>query len=140
MNRDKLAYIDTSAYLSILFGEKRGTELENSIPKNLYSSWLLYVEAKRTILRYRRQNLISDNELMILLKQFEQDCKSIAFCPLDKWIERIPLPSGVLPRSSDLVHIQTAYYLMNQYSLSSFISLDDVQIACAVELGFEVIS
>jgi hypothetical protein len=133
------AYLDTSAYLAILFGEKSGDKIQKIISGKIYSSWLLYCEAKRTILHYRRQNWVDDAQLNSLLDQFNADCEVIGFCALnDAVLKGAAFPSSVLPKSSDIAHLQTALFLRGQSLIEVFISRDIVQINAAKEMGLAV--
>lgn len=136
-NPQPRVYLDTSAYLAILFGERDSFKIIKKIRNTiLCSSSLLLLEAERNLIHLVRQKLITpgtferailqlkSDRAVFLLRDFTPDlCLSLDF------------PAVRTPRSSDLAHLRTAKWYLNNGGLLHFLSLDKVQLKAADEMN-----
>ena len=134
----RLAYVDTSAYLAVLLGEKEATEVRKRLSGYaLCSSTLLLLEAERNLVRMSRGGLLTlkefenkagrlrrDRELFVLRDLTPDLCLTGGF------------PAVRIPRSADLVHLRTAIWFASQpEGLARFETVDEAQAAAAMEMG-----
>ena len=133
-------YLDTSAYLAVLLGERGASSVlkatGDAVP---CSSTFLLLESERNLVRLVRQRDLSqkgfdeaigrlraDRELF-LLRDLTPD-----LCLLGRF------PPTRTPRSADLVHLRTAAWYQDNGGLDRFISLDKEQLKAAEDLGLPV--
>ena len=124
-----VAYVDTSALLSIAFNERGAAVLARRLDacSGLLSSNLLEAELRAAFTREGHRfepRLISGIEWILPDR------------PLTHEFERV-LQVGYL-RGADLWHIATALYLAREPSGISFVTLDGRQRTVAAALGFQV--
>jgi len=133
-------YIDTSAYLCLLLGERKSAELENELEgAQLLSSVLLILEANRNLIRLSREGLLSPIELQRCLGRMEADVEQ--FLLRDLTLDLCPgrvMPLVTTPRSMDLAHLRTALWFHQRDSLTRFVSFDQPQVLAAQEIGLPV--
>lgn len=135
-------YLDTSAYLGILLGEKIAKSVLKVISnKILCSSILLLLEAERNIVRLSRDGILTamdfntamdrmkDDREIFLLKEVTMDiCLTGNFPPIRT------------PKTSDLIHLRSAMWFHADGGLDSFLTLDISQRMAAQELGLPAVS
>ncbi len=133
-------YVDTSAYLCILLGEKGHGRLENEISgASLLSSVLLVLEATRNLVRLARSEYLSPGELQDALARLDADRELFALRDLTLDLCSGPaMPVVSTPRSLDLAHLRTALWFQDQDPLARFVTLDERQKQAARELGLPV--
>jgi hypothetical protein len=130
-------YIDSSAYLAMLLGERTADEIERRIEDaRLLSSVLLVLEATRTIVRLSREGRISAQRHQSSMERLSADLDAFSFrdLTLDLCRGRV-FPIVSTPRSLDLVHLRTALRFHAEEPLQGFLSLDETQLLAARELG-----
>ena len=133
MNR---LYVDTSAYLAVLLGEKAHAKKVGELRGELLSSSLLALEADRTLVRYARERLLDPQRVQDARQQLAADLR--AFVLRDLTLDLCaagPWPSLSTPRSLDLAHLRTALWFHAQAPLTRFLTADDAQRTAASELG-----
>ncbi len=132
-------YLDTSIVLRRLLKQKNSLRSWGSW-KNVYSSQLLQIEALRTFDRIRLQNLITDKELAVVIKQFNE----VSSC-----VHEIPISSQVVNRACqsfptiigtlDALHLASAIILKNELDIPLVFLTHDKQLGIAAgTLGFDV--
>jgi len=136
----KVLYVDTSAYLCVLLGERGHKPLVREMAgAELCSSVLLVLEATRNLVRLTREGVLTPAELRRCLDRLDEDREQFALRDLT-----LDLCSGTLmpvvttPRSLDLAHLRTALWFHDRRALTRFVSLDETQIASAQEAGLPV--
>ncbi len=131
------AYIDTSAYLTILLGQRDAEALlERLAGAELLSSSLLVLEARRTIVHAARQRLLTEAESRSALTRVEEDVERLVLRDLTLDLCLAPdFPPVLTPRSLDLVHLRTALWFGRQEPLDAFVTTDVRQRNAARELG-----
>src|SRR3989338_3310343 len=125
MEEERL-YLDTSAYLGIILGETKAKSLAKVVlKKGLCSSTLMLIEAERTLVGLSREKTgppdadhqamekIKEDRALFLLRDLTPD-----LCLTGKF------PPTRIPRSSDLVHLRTAQWFLENGGLKSFLTLD----------------
>lgn len=130
-------YLDTSAYLAALLDEPGAETIAASLRDAAYlSSVLLAVEVRRTLVRLSREGKLEVDLYLACLRRLEEDleCFTLREVTLDL-CDLGAMPSVVLPRSMDLVHLRTALWFHRLEPIESFVSLDTNQIRAARELG-----
>lgn len=134
-------YLDTSAYLGVLLGEKPAQRVLALIAKKiLCSSVLLLLEAERNLVRMSREGMVtpanyeravsqlrSDHELFLLKELTVDLCLTGEFPPVQ------------IPKSGDLLHLRTAKWFQDHGGLESFLTLDLRQRAAAQDFGLPVV-
>ncbi len=134
------AFLDTSAYLSLLLGDEWSKELKKEIKNwELLASSLLFLEAERNIVRLIRESVISEEVFDEALQRLKKDSEffivrdfSIDLCMTGSY------PAGSTPRSLDLAHIRTAQWFRLNGGLDQFVSFDKTQVRAARELGLPI--
>lgn len=103
-------YVDTSAYLCVLFGEEGSAAIaERTEDANLCSSVLLLLESRRNIVRLARSGDLAPNKVHDLMERVQQDMKMFTLRDLTHDLCADPLlPALTTPRSLDLAHLRTA--------------------------------
>ncbi|AFM12509.1 type II toxin-antitoxin system VapC family toxin [Turneriella parva] len=137
MNR---VYLDTSAYLAVLLGEKQAASVTKKLSNRvLCSSTLLLIEAERNLVHLVRLEKISTLDFESAYTQIRKDQEAFLlrdFTP-DLCLTR-HFPLIRTPKSADMVHLRTAQWFMKNGGLEEFISLDENQLQAARELGLPV--
>jgi len=133
-------YLDTSAYLAILLGEKGHEAIARETANGrLMSSSLLALEAHRTLVRLAREGVFSASDLNKALAQMEGDLEYFTFRDLTLDLcRRGVIPVVSTPRSLDLAHLRTALWFHEREPLARFITLDESQEQAAQELSLPV--
>ena len=133
-------YIDTSAYLCILLGEKGHESLRRELAgSELLSSVLLVLEAGRNLVRLSREKVITATEFQACMTALENDMQKFLLRDLTLDLcETRTMPVVSTPLSLDLAHLRTALWFHDQEKLTRFISLDEVQTLAAHEMGLPV--
>ena len=133
-------YVDTSAYLCILLGEKGNEALVEELEASeLVSSSVLALEVYRNLVRLARQGDLAVEDHRIALARFKSDLEQFALrdLTLDLCLGT-EMPVITTPRSLDLAHLRTALWYHQLKPLTRFVSLDQAQIQGATELGLPV--
>jgi len=133
-------YLDTSAYLTVLLGERGATALARELVGGaLLSSTLLAMETYRNLIRLSRERLLSPTQLQRALVQFDADIQHMTLRDLTfDLCQARTLPVVSTPRTLDLVHLSTAVWFHQRAPLHRFVSLDARQNVAAAELGLPV--
>ncbi|MFO1470084.1 MAG: type II toxin-antitoxin system VapC family toxin [Turneriella sp.] len=134
MNR---VYLDTSAYLAVLLGEKQSAAVTKSIHgATLCSSTLLLIEAERNLVQLVRLEKLSARDFESAYAQLAEDCNTFVLRDLTPELcltRHFPLIRT--PKSADMVHLRTAHWFTQNGGLQKFISLDENQLHAAREIG-----
>lgn len=136
----KRVYLDTSAYLAVLFGEKEGISLQKFLEdKVLCSSILLIIESERNMVRLSRQKILNPDQYEKCLCQLKKDIDLflIKEVSLDLCLSGL-FPPIQTPRSNDLIHLRTARWFQNNGGLEKFVTLDQNQKRSAIDFGLAV--
>jgi len=133
-------YVDTSAYLCILLGEKGHKLLEKELAgAELFSSVLLVLEATRNLVRLSRDRFLAPLELQACLARLDEDRALFALRDLTLDLcAGTTMPVVTTPRSLDLAHLRTAPWFHERAPLTRFVTLDETQAAAAREAGLPV--
>ena len=134
MNR---VYLDTSAYLAILLGEKQAAAVTRQLTGRVpCSSTMLLVEAERNLVHLVRFEKINPKDFDAAFAQLSADREALILRDLtpDLCLTR-HFPLIRTPKSANMVHLRTAQWFMQNGGLEKFISLDDNQVQAARELG-----
>lgn len=136
----KRFYVDTSAYLCALLGEKGSEALRRELAGGeLVSSVLLVLETSRNLVRLSREGLLTPLQFQECTAALEHDVEQFLLRDLTLDLcARRAMPAVSVPRSLDLVHLRTALWFHEREPLTRFISLDDAQNLAARELGLPV--
>jgi hypothetical protein len=130
-------YVDTSAYLCALLGE-RGHKLvaKELAGREVVSSVLLVLEATRNLVRLSREGVLPPGELQACLARLDEDRQRFLLRDLTVDLCRgIKMPVVTTPRSLDLAHLRTALWFHEREPLARFVTLDETQAAAAREVG-----
>ncbi|MFQ5844631.1 MAG: hypothetical protein ACE5JG_06530 [Planctomycetota bacterium] len=130
-------YVDTSAYLCVLLGERGHGRLEAELSAGrLLSSVLLVLEANRNLIRLSREGWIRPDELQACLARLDEDREHFLLRDLTLDLCRTStMPVVSTPRSLDLAHLRTALWFHEREPLTRFVTLDETQAQAARELG-----
>lgn len=133
-------YLDSSAYLCVLLGEKGGTEVERAMERSMIlSSTLLVLETERNLIRYSREGILSAEQLHQCRTRLSQDVRRMVLRDLTPDLCKDPcMPVVATPRSLDLVHLVTAMWFHAREAIDQFLTRDDTQRVAARELGLPV--
>ncbi len=133
-------YLDTSAYLCILLGETGHESLRRELAgTDLLSSVLLVLEAGRNLVRLTRAGLLTAAQYHKCESMLRDDTRQFMLADLTLDLcETSTMPAVSTPRSLDLAHLRTALWFHRQQSLTRFVSLDELQMMSARELGLPV--
>jgi hypothetical protein len=133
----RLYYVDTSAYLCLLLGEERATEVQRELhSSSLVSSVLLVLESRRNLIRLSRAGVLSPPDLHRCLKRLDEDLDAFMLRDLTLDLCRsADVPVVTTPRSLDLAHLSTALWFHRRERLTRFVSLDEDQNQAARELA-----
>jgi hypothetical protein len=134
---DLFTYLDTSAYLAILLGERPAKGLVKALGKrHLCTSVLLLIEAERNLIRLSREQHLTPEGYRTCIERMKEDRERFALKDLTPDLCLVPLfPAVLTPRSSDLVHLRTAAWFKTAGKLEAFLTLDGKQRDAAAELG-----
>ncbi|MHC4135598.1 MAG: PIN domain-containing protein [Planctomycetota bacterium] len=130
-------YVDTSAYLCVLLGERGHKPLVKELEGGeLVSSVLLVLEATRNLVRLSREGILPPRELQACLARLDEDRELFLLRDLTLDLCRgIAMPVVTTPRSLDLAHLRTALWFHEREPLARFVTLDETQAAAAREAG-----
>lgn len=133
-------YLDASAYLALLLGERGSAEIELEIAKGeVCSSVLLVIETVRNLIRLSREGMLSADQGQACLARVDQDLEVIALRDLTLDLSRgLEVPVVSTPRTLDLVHLRTARWFHAQAPLTRFVTLDKALAKAAREFGLPV--
>ena len=130
-------YLDTSAYLAVLLGEKQADIVRRAITGfALCSSTLLLAEAERNLVQLVRLEKLQPRDFESAFVQLTVDRESFILRDLtpDLCLTR-HFPLIRTPKSADMVHLRTAQWFMKNGGLGKFITLDENQLHAAREVG-----
>ena len=136
----KRYYVDTSAYLCLLLGEKGSEHLRRELSGAfLLSSVVMVLEARRNLVRLSRAGVISPADFNACLLRMEEDLELFLLrdLTLDLCASKL-MPVISTPRSADLAHLRTAAWFHEREPLTRFVTLDHSQEQEAVEMGLPV--
>lgn len=133
-------YVDTSAYLAVLLGERGHETIVKQLRRaQLLSSVLLILESQRNLIRLSREDLLSPGDLRLCLDRVSEDIELFELRDLTLDLcQELSMPVVSTPRSLDLAHLRTASRFHEQEPLTGFVSLDEAQRLAAQELGLPV--
>lgn len=136
----KRFYIDTSAYLCVLLGERGHKRLVKDLSgARLCSSVLLVLETNRNLIRLSREKLLSPVELQAGLERVQADLESFELRDLTLDLcTGLTMPVVSTPRSLDLGHLRTALWFQASSSLHRFVTTDARQLQAAREIGLPI--
>lgn len=133
-------YLDTSAYLALILGEKEADSIRLEIEERiLCSNILLCIETERTLVNMARNTVISEDTFNIAYQSAingREHFMLLNVTPDLCFNNQFPVVST--PRSSDLIHLRSALWFAENRSLEKFISLDKKQLSSAREMGLPV--
>ena len=137
---EDLLYVDTSAYLCLLLGEKGSSKVEKAVfNRILCSSAFLIIEVERNLVRLSREKILSESDFARCQDRLTKDVESFVLKDVDMEICRSgAFPAVKTPRSSDLVHLRTALWFMKNENLGGFLTLDQHQLEAAKELKIPI--
>ena len=130
-------YVDTSAYLCVLLGERGWERIARELAGGLLlSSALLALEAERTLVQLSRAGRLSPQDVQDAVERLGSDLSQFVLrdLTLDLCRSRV-MPIISTPRSLDLAHLRTALWFHEREPLRRFVSLDTAQTQAARELG-----
>lgn len=135
-------YLDSSAYLALLLGERGSAEIEREIAKGeICSSVLLVIESVRNLVRLSREGKLSPDDCQACLARIDRDLDTLSLRDLTLDLSRgLEMPVVSTPRTLDLVHLRTARWFHLQAPLTRFVTLDEGQAKGAREFGLPVSS
>lgn len=133
-------YIDSSAYLAVLLGEKSGELIEKQIRNvQILSSIILLLEVRRNLVRLTRNGFLNSTAYQDCMQRFDTDAERMSLLYINEEnCGVLPMPPVAVPRSLDLLHLRSALQIHLSEPLNQFISLDIQQLAAARELGLPV--
>lgn len=133
-------YLDTSAYLCILLGQKGWQRLSDETSgATIVSSVLLMLEARRNLVRLAREGTLDSGQYKACIDRVEQDVELFALRELTLDLcTSTSVPAVLTPRSLDLAHLRTALWFHAGGPLQRFVTVDESQQQAAKELGLPV--
>jgi hypothetical protein len=133
-------YVDTSAYLCVLLGERGHRELVRELARaELLSSVLLVLETHRNLIRLSREGLLPPTTLQGCLARVEEDMELFLLRDLTLDLcTGTTMPVVTTPRSLDLAHLRTALWFHRREGLTRFVTRDAAQADAAREIGLPV--
>ena len=136
----KRYYVDTSAYLCVLLGEKGAEALSRELEGGeLLVSSLLLLEAHRNLVRLSRQGMLSAVRLQDASDRLDADVRMFVVRDLTLDIcQQRDMPIISTPRSLDLAHLRTALWFHRRQPIHRFVSTDVAQKLAAREFGLPV--
>ncbi|MEI6670382.1 MAG: hypothetical protein WCP29_19750 [Acidobacteriota bacterium] len=133
-------YVDTSAYLCILLGERGAARLSTETDgAQLLSSVLLVIEAGRNLVRLARDGSLTAAQYKTCLDRVHEDVERFVLrdLTLDLCASNL-VPAVSTPRSLDLAHLRTAMWFHASEPIDRFVTLDTSQAQAARELGLPI--
>jgi len=133
----KRLYVDPSAYLCVLLGERGHKLLVREMRgATLHASVLLVLEATRNLVRLSRDGVLSPAQLRSCLDRIEEDKDRFALRDLTLDLcTGTAMPVVTTPRSWHLAHLRTALCFHERDPLTRFVTLDATLAAAAQETG-----
>jgi hypothetical protein len=138
--RPRRLYLDTSAYLCVLLGQRGWQRLSDETSgATIVSSVLLMLEARRNLVRLAREGALDSGQYKTCIDRVEQDVELFALRELTLDLcTSTTVPAVLTPRSLDLAHLRTALWFHASDPLQRFVTLDESQQQAAKELGLPV--
>ena len=138
--RPRRLYLDTSAYLCILLGQRGWQRLSDETSgATIVSSVLLILEARRNLVRLAREGTLDSAQYTACIDRVEEDVELFALRELTLDLcTSTSVPAVLTPRSLDLAHLRTALWFHVADPLQRFVTLDETQQQAAKELGLPV--
>lgn len=135
--RARRLYLDTSAYLGVLFGENGWEKIaEQTTGAEVMTSVLLVLESRRNIVRLAREGTLTAAQFKTCMERVDGDTASFTLRDLTLDLcESSPVPALATPRSLDLAHLRTALWFHSRGPLDRFVTTDGSQEQAAKELG-----
>lgn len=133
----ELVYVDTSLYLALLLNQRDLPKKYKTLSRYaLCSSILLVIEVERNLVRMSRQNLISEFEFSLLFDEVAQISRKFALKDVSSDLCLSgQYPVVRTPKSNDLIHLRTAIWFKQNYTLKGFATLDQAQELAAKEMS-----
>ena len=133
-------YLDTSAYLCILLGEKGWESLSKETDgAELLSSVILMLETRRNLIRLAREGALKPDMYKTCIERVDQDTSLFVLRDVTLDLcQSHPLPAVTTPRSLDLAHLRSALWFHADARIDRFVTLDGTQEQAARELGLPV--
>jgi len=121
-------YLETSAFLRILFQESEYKKVEEKIKKSdfVVSSRLLKLEVERALIRYELDHPGHKIKVLNLKNELKNFWAKINFIELTENICELAgrIASDVRLRSLDALHTATFFYLKEQHAAIEILSFD----------------
>jgi predicted nucleic acid-binding protein len=135
-------YLDTSAYLCLLLGEKGSDALAREFAgAELLSSVLLVLETRRNVVRLARDGTLTAEQCTACLHRMDQDVENFILRDLTLDLcQSSVMPVVSTPRSLDLAHLRTALWFDMAERIDRFVTMDALQSGAAKELGLPTAS
>jgi hypothetical protein len=133
-------YLDSSAYLCVLLGEKGWERIsDETAGAERVSSVLLVLETRRNLTRLAREGTLKPAQFQSCVERLDSDADSFVLRDLtaDLCASNV-FPTVATPRSLDLAHLRTALWFHATTLLDRFVTLDGSQRQAAKELGLPV--
>ena len=133
-------YVDTSAYLCVLLGERGHDALVDEMRgAELLSSALLVLEVRRNLTRHARNGALTASQLQDAVERLRTDVESFQLRDLTLDLcDQPTVPAVSTPRSLDLAHLTTALWFHAQIPITRFVTLDADQSLAARELSLPI--
>jgi predicted nucleic acid-binding protein len=135
-----IAYLDSSVLLRVLLNQPKSLSEFSKLTRPITSK-ILRTECLRTLDRFRRANLLTEDEHLSVLKEFHECLDSVEWIGVsDRVLERagsyFPLSLGTL----DAIHLSSALLWKEQTSMDcKFLTHDLVLKKAASAAGFQVL-
>lgn len=137
----KSLYIETSAILSWLMGEKEGRDVVALInnSEHVVSSVLSHLETERALIRAENEKIIKSADRQKIRGMYKSVSSSWSYIEMTvEIIERASQSFPVEPvRSLDAIHLATALESLQLYPEIKLLSFDKRIVANIVPLGLE---
>ncbi len=138
--REERVYLDTSAYMAILLGERGSQAALRALSKKVpCSSSFLLIETERNLVRLSREKVISPSDYRESMDQLREDREKFLFkdFTVDLCLTGA-FPPAKIPRSIDLAHLRTALWFQQSGGLQLFMTFDEDQRDAATDLGLPI--
>lgn len=138
--KKRRVYVDTSAYLAVVFDEPDAATFEAEMADAvLHSSVLLLLEAQRNLVRSVRDKVITPEAMQDGFERLVRDRDLFILRDLDLDLAMSgTMPVATTPRSLDLAHLRTALWFHRIEPIDRFVTKDAAQRQAARELGLPV--
>jgi uncharacterized protein with PIN domain len=136
-SRRRRVYLDSSAYLCLLLGEKGWERVSDATAgAERVSSVLLVLETRRTLTRLAREGIVTAAQFQACVERLDVDVDAFVLrdLTLDLCASNV-FPAVATPRSLDLAHLRTALWFHAAAPLDLFVTLDGSQQQAAKQLG-----